>query len=52
MEILDMTNREKLEDILNPMLETLSRAISLEKIGLKETAIFVLHDNVTICGKE
>jgi len=47
-----MTNREKFEDILKPMLETLSRAITLEKIGLKETATFVLHDNVTLDGKE
>lgn len=47
-----MTDKERFKDILKPMLETLSRAITLEKIGLKETAIFVLHDNVTFGGKE
>jgi len=47
-----MTDVEKFEDILKPILETLGRAITLEKIGLKETATFVLHDNVTIGGKE
>lgn len=47
-----MTDGETFKDILKPMLENLGKVISLEKIGLKETAIFVIHDNVTLDGKE
>lgn len=44
-------NKESFEFILGNMLECLNRALSLQKIGLHETAEIILHDNIQIGGK-
>jgi len=48
---LDITDREIFKLVLGDVLGCLNRAIFLQKIGLLETAEFVLRDNVIIGGK-
>ena len=48
----DLTDEESSRNTLKGLLKSLNRAIVLKKIGLNETAEIILHDNITIGGKD
>lgn len=45
-----MTDKETFKITLKDTLECLNRAIFLEKVGLLETAKFILFENITMGG--